>query len=387
MSDPILHKGTLFLHTQLDNQGDKKYFLSAVRENGTPVWDLPLREALKFPPIINQQGQLFLFMENRLDWLGSVEQEQLAAQPALYPRGGMPFGLFLYAQKGVSVRATPTLGLNNMLYLSTDQGLFAITSTGFPSIFWQYTTQDNAFGPVALSPDEGTVYVVDGKGGALVALDNTDGTPKWSRQMLNPPDHPSCKKDTPQDVENFQTYPPVPVVGKDGRIYVTDGYFKDQVHYPGRCLQVFTATGQTLQPITTGGPQALLSQAVIDAQGQAYFIQEQDQAGTGRLCVWNPQQAATPQCSANADTLNAHNILVMDGNDHIYVLDSINNPQRIQGYTKQFARLFDLQVPQTASVAEGRSTNFMRNLLVAPDGTLYTRNHNHLFAVTPSASP
>jgi hypothetical protein len=68
---------------------------------------------------------------------------------------------------------------------------------------------------------------------------------------------------------------------------------------------------------------------VIDAQGQAYFIQEQEKAGTGRLCVWTPQPPATPQCSANADTLNAHNILVMDGHDNIYVLDSINNPQSI----------------------------------------------------------
>jgi hypothetical protein len=73
----------------------------------------------------------------------------------------------------------------------------------------------------------------------------------------------------------------------------------------------------------------------------------------------------------------------MDGNDRIFVLDSISDPQRVRGYTSEFARLFDLQVPKTRGVAEGRSTNFMRNLLVAPDGTLYTRNQNHLFALAP----
>jgi hypothetical protein len=385
MSDPVLHKGTLFLNTQLDAQGDKKYFLSAVRENGTPVWEVPLHEALKFPPIVSQEGNLFLFTENRLGVMTPAQQEQYAAQLVPYPWRGSPLSIYLPAQEGVSIRATPTRGLTYML-LPTNRGLFAMPSSLAFGVFWQYTTTDNAFGPAALSPDERTVYIVDGKGGTLVALDNTDGTLKWSHQILNPPDHSSCKKDTPQDVTNFQTYPPVPVVGKDGRIYVTDGYFKDQVHWPGRCLQVFTATGDPSQPITTSGPQALLSQVVLDAQGQAYFIQEQDRAGTGRLCVWNPQQPATPQCSANADPLDAHNILVMDGNDNIYVLDSINNPQSIRGYTKQFARLFDLKVPQTTAPADGRSTNFMRNLLVAPDGTLYTRNHNHLFAVTPGAT-
>ena len=45
------------------------------------------------------------------------------------------------------------------------RGLFVMPSSLSYEVFWQYTTQDNAFGPAALSPDERTVYVVDGKGG------------------------------------------------------------------------------------------------------------------------------------------------------------------------------------------------------------------------------
>ncbi len=378
MGDPVLYQGTLLLHTQLTDRGDQKFFISAVHESGAPLWDQHLGDAAKFQPVVDQKGRLYVVTENTLVVLDLEDGGKILRQPKWKD--------LLKTQEAVSVRSTPTLGFNGALYVSTNRGVFAVTPYPELNVWWQYTTGENAFGPIALSQDEGTVYVTDGAAGALVALDNTDGAKKWTQPILNidPAVGAQCQKGTPKDVENFQTYPPAPVVGKDGELYVTDGHYLDNVQHPGRCLHVFTADGTRMRSIAAGGPDALLSQVVMASTGQAYVIAETEGAGKGKLCAWSAAQPTAPPCASNPeDTLNPHNILVMDGNDRIYVLDSISDPQRVRGYTSQFARLFDLPVPKTAGAAEGRSTNFMRNLLVAPDGTLYTRNQNHLFALAP----
>lgn len=384
--DPVVYNGNLFFHTQKDvapnspeKQGPGKFFISAVSGNGRPLWgnDQDIGAVAKFQPLVDQKGRLYIVTENTLEILNLKDAGQKLRSPDWKAQ--------LKLQEAVSVRSTPTLGYNGTIYLSTNRGIYALTPYPELKIFWKYTADENTFGRITLGKDESVAYTVDAAQGLLVALDNTDGTPKWRQPIINlttPSDGSKCEKPAPEDAKMFQENPPVPVAGHDGLVYVTTGY------YSGNCLNVYDAEGQNLTTISTAGR---LSQPVIASNGNAIFINQERQGEGGKLCRYDSKAEDILNCPKINDPISPRSILVLDGNDNVYVIDRVSDPQTVRGYTWgpkddpfEFKPLFEkLEVAKTVSASDRESRNFLPNLLIAPDGTLFTRNDNHLFAITP----
>jgi hypothetical protein len=378
--DPVVYNGNLFFHTQTDVaagkpelQGSGKFLISAVNGSGQPLWGnaQDIGAVVKFQPSVDQTGRLYIITENTLEILNLKDAGQKLKS--------LDWKAQLKSEEAVSIRSAPTLGYNGTLYLSTNKGIYALTPYPELNIFWKYTTSENAFGRITLSKDESVAYTVDAAQGLLVALDNTDGTPKWRRPIINlttESDGSTCEKSTAQEAKMFQENPPVPVVGVNGIVYVTTG------DYSGKCLHVFDAEGRNVTTISTAGR---LSQPVIASNGNAIFINQENQGEGGKLCRYDSKAEDILSCNPKIeDQLSPRSRLVLDGNDNVYAIDRISDPQRVRGYTFEFQRLFkELQVAKTVSASDRESRNFLPNLLIAPDGTLYTRNDNHLFAITP----
>lgn len=345
--DPVVYDNDLFFHTQLDaHPSGKKFFITAVSGTRMPLWDRDVEEVVKFQPFADHNGLLYVVTENHFLILDLDEEGKLLKKINWYD---------LLKTKQVGIRSTPTIGYNSSLYFSTNRGIYALTPYPDLEILWNYASDENSFGRITLSEDEGTAYVIDCETGELVAIDAADGTEKWRKGEF-------LKND------KNNNHLPVPVVGKNGYIYVTNGF------YTGDYLQIFNERGDAIKRIMTKDK---ISQPVIDSKGNAYFMQ------TGRgLCKYDPNKKDTLSVARGSDKLNASSILVMNGNDNVYVVDRFSDPQLVKGYTADLKEIFALGVPQTKSSSEGISTNFKDNLLVAPDGTLYTCNDNHLFAIT-----
>ena len=372
VNGPVMYKGRLFFHThQVEGSGSGKFFITAVDQRGKAVWgkDVDIQAAAKFSPALDREGRLYVVTENCLLVLNAEDDGKFLTSPCLTEScsSNLCNGKSLLGVKGqTSVRSTPTLGANGALYLSTNQGVFALTPYPELKVLWRFRAGglDQSFGQVALSADETTAYVLDGAAGQLVAIDTTDGSERWRGGTFTKSD--STKSDAL----------PVPVV-EAGFVCVVNGYqqgdslqvFEDKTcaeKAPSVCQPVATIQGSISRPVIP----------VITGNGKAYFVNNQS------LCAWEPLKTATatPTATPTPSGLSPLSQLAADGKGNVYVMDGMSSPQRIRGYRPDFTEFLSLDVPATESVAEKKSTNFGNNLLVAADGTLYNANANTLFA-------
>ncbi|MGA1839336.1 MAG: PQQ-binding-like beta-propeller repeat protein [bacterium] len=350
--DPVVYDNDLFFHTQSGNNPSGNFFITAVSGIGKPLWDQNVEGVVTFQPIVDRCGLMYVVTENRLVILDLRDRGNILK--------GIDWKDMLRTKQEVSIRSTPTIGYNGALYLSTNRGVYALTPYPDMDILWNYTTEENSFGIITLSKNEATAYVIDGSSWHLVAIDSVDGEEKWREEVFKTKD---------------KTNLPVPVVGKNEYIYVTNGY------PAGNYLQILDAGGNTIKKIESGE----ISRPVIGSNGNAFFIHK-DRG----LCRCDPSDPNKIICEHddpdkimnNDDKLNAKSIIVMNGNDNIYVIDRFRDPQQVKGYFADLKEIFELNVKKTNSNIEDESRNFKDNLLIAPDGSLYTRNDNNLFAIT-----
>jgi hypothetical protein len=383
---PAMAQGRLFLHTQRDDAGSRKFFVTAVDDRGRVVWDWGIPAAAKFPPFLDGTGLVRVVTEN-----------SLVSMPADGPTFNVrppSWSELLQPGSSVSVREPPTVGVNHALYLSTDAGVFALGRD--QRVWWSGLGGDDArSGRVALSPDETTAYVVlvggggkdavrcDGDAGGgvpagvLVAIDNVSGRERWRAGAFGRPGAGDPL--------------PVPVVTtveveREGRretralVYAIDG------HDRGTSLQVFD--GQTGQCATLTS-QGTFSRPVVAGDGGVALVRRgQGQGAKGRLCryAWTPGGAIQWTCQPDdaADDLSPLSVLAADGNGTVYAIDGTSSPQKVRGYDKDLVRQFALDVRETRFAAEEKSTNLGDNLLVGADGTLFATNRNALFVIGPT---
>jgi outer membrane protein assembly factor BamB len=379
MGDPVVHAGTLYMHTQLvqgavagqscadepcesgagASSGSGKFFVTAVGGAGVVRWSRDIEAAAKFTPAVDRGGRLYVATENHLRVLAASDGTIVKT---------VAWSDLLRSAGPVGVRADLTLGANGALYVSTTRGLHALTPYPDLTVAWrQANPAENAFGRITLGRDDATAYVVDGDSGRLVALDTVDGRQRWVGDVRG-----RCPADGAPARDQFKRFPSLPVVADGGLVYVTNGY------YSGTCLLAFDAAGQPRGSVTAD-KRLRLSQPVVASTGVVRFIREQGGVGQGALCAWNA--GPTPTCGSPGEALSPRSVLALDGDDRLYVIDRVSDPQRVRGYSRDGTRLFELGVPKTATQSAATSRNFRDNVLVASDGTLYTRNENHLFAI------
>jgi outer membrane protein assembly factor BamB len=385
---PAMTDGRLFLHTQRDDAGSKKFFLTVVDESGRLAWQRDLPGAAKFPPFLDRTGRVRVVTEN-----------SLVSMPASGPTFSVPpspWSELLEPGSSVSVREPPTVGASGALYLSTDRGVFALGPD--QRVWWKVGSLEARAGPVALSPDETTAYVVltggpaakddrrclteGGAGGpgpanpagVLVAIDTVSGRVRWRAGAF----------DQPAD----GTALPVPVVttvevqGEKGRetrtlVYAVDG------HQRGRSLQVFDGqTGQCVTVSTAG----FFSRPVVVGEGAVALVRREEKDAKGRLCryAWAPGSDLQWTCPQGDEDLSPLSVLAADGNGSVYAIDGTSSPQKIRGYDRDLVRRLRLDVPETRFAAEEKSTNLGDNVLVGADGTLFATNRNALFVIAPT---
>jgi hypothetical protein len=393
---PIMYKGRLIFHSQLDNQGSKKFFISALDGRGRQVWkNADIQAVVKYPPAVDTQGRLYLVTENCLLVLNADDGGRLKSACLSESCPNEPCkGTGLLNIKGeTSIRATPTLGVNGAVYLSTNTGVFALTPYPELKVGWRFGGKDSHFGPVALSTDEATAYVVGGTGtaGKVFAIDNTDGNERWHGGSLT-------LKQESLPVPVIGAYE-VDAAGKKQRhelIYVVNGY--DQ----GNLIQVFVQKEECpekeCEPAKIEG---MVSRPVVGADGHAYFVKrDQNNSSGGRLCRdrWASVEASQvppivadcPQKngagSASDNDLSPSSLLAADGKGNVYVIDYKSDPQKVRGYKPDFSKFSALEVPRTTSGSQTKSTNFGPNLLIGDDGTLYNANANVLVAIEPKVT-
>ena len=398
---PVMEKGQIILNTQLTEKGGP-YDISAIDGRGQVAWHTPVCEPAAHPLAVDQQGRLYVATVNCLLVL-DAEGDHKVLKTSCWT-GGSPScstdekNLFrLESQvEARSVLAPPTIGKDGVVYLPTNLGVFALTPYPDLRVLWRFVGGPS-FGPVALSPDETTAYVVEKENpsrgstppGPLIAIDTTDGSKRWSGGSFHPEKLPQ------------------PVVGRmNGRelIFAVDQYEVNEgtKKYLEKHLEVFDRAEcekSTPKCLKTPVDKGWVSRPVLAGTGEsygAYFVKGEQASSKGKLCRYLGKDPDKVDCApSDANDLSPLSLLAADGGGNVYVLDGLaleedkHIPQKVRGYAPSFARLFDLEVPGTYEAIDCKtkkeSTNFGGNLLVGADGTLYNANANVLVAMRPKA--
>jgi hypothetical protein len=399
---PAMLQNRLIVHTQRTDAGSAKSCVTAVDRRGRVIWDVAIpATAVTFPPLVGRDGHIDVVTESALVGISP----DLDRQPARCGESGFvaPVAWSALLEPGAtvtpgsgylppSVREAPTIGASGALYVSTDRGVFALEAGR--RVSWRFGGAGAYAGPVALSPDETTAYVVidagaikddlrcvkegaprASAGGTLVAIDSVSGCELWRAGAFGKPggDAPSPS--------------PLVATSEDRTlVYVVDGPAQ------GKSLQVFDGrTGRSASLTTTG----FFSRPVGSGAGSITLVRRDDGAN-GRLCryTWPPlggllgllgiRPPIEQVCQTDAsDDLSPLSVLAADARGNVYAVDGTTDPQKVRGYDKDLRLMFALSVAATRSQAEKRMTNFGDNLLVGADGTLFTTSWNTLFAIGP----
>jgi len=98
-----------------------------------------------------------------------------------------------YNNVGRNVRSSPVIDSNDVVYFGDDEGdFYAFDSicpsppTGCPRKWNTYGVTSTVNGTPALSPDEATVYFASTNSERIYALDTSDGSLEWSKDLLGP---------------------------------------------------------------------------------------------------------------------------------------------------------------------------------------------------------
>jgi hypothetical protein len=243
--------------------------------------------------------------------------------------------------------ATPVIGFDGSIYISTNKGIYAYTPQPECKLKWTYTSGANVFGTVALDEAEQTVYVYDGASGKVTALNSIDGVLKWDKAIGS----------------TFTTDVPVPSV-KNDILCVTNNQRKGNRFYI-----LNASSGKGIDSIITG-EDLVLSQPVIGTD-KIFVI------NNGRLDAYALSDGAK-QPTAAITGLNPASALVMDANDNVYVLNTEQGKQSLT-MAAPGATTFP-----SVSISDANGYLTGNRLIIAPDGSLFTGNDNHLYAILPT---
>ena len=333
-SDPLLNNDKLVVYQT--SSSDIYRMLTLSRRGNT--WTESYTDAfglVKYGPIADRKGNVYSINGHTAGILYVLAPDNLQA---IY---------YKPLDNNAQATATPVISFDGSIYVSTNKGIYAYTPQPECKLKWIYTSGANIFGTVALNDAEQTVYVYDGNSGKMTALNSIDGIKKWEKDIGS----------------TFTTDVPIPSV-KNDKVCVTNNQSK------GNRFYIMDANdGSIIDSITTG-TDAVISQPVIGTD-KVFII------NNGRLEGYALSDG-TKQSTAIIAGLNPASALVMDANDNVYVLNTEPEKQSLTMVAPGASTFPSVPIDD----ASGYLTN--NRLIIAPDGSLFTGNDNHLYSILPT---
>jgi len=338
------------------------YAVKQLDGGGNEIWSIGVNDIAKCSPLIDEYGRLYYLTSNSMSILDMNNTGTYASF------NGKNFRWLQISditnKQASSIRDGATIGYDGTLYLSTDSGLLALSAFPQFKTRWKYNTSINErTGLVSLTPDESKAFFISyntqQNNSRLIVLDNIDGTLLASRTIS-------------ADYDNDgNLYIPAPVVQSNNKVFVLSGYDN------GNKLFVYNLDAtNTLNIIDTIDSKATnntgISQPVIDAKSNVYFVYNKKLARYDTTQLYKVNVFSTP------DSLDNATILVTDASSDIFALDPYYGANRVSGFKfngKQFDTLFSQVVTGDGSLK--------KNLVLSPDGTLYTVTSNNVIAIGP----
>lgn len=332
--------------------GSSVFYVKQLNSAGGVLWSTAVDDAARCSPLIDEKGKMYYISKK-----GNLTILDMNNK-----------GVISYSRSLFAIDATinnkVTMGYDRTLYVPSDKGVFALSA--FPQLKtrWKYEQKANERnGPVSLSPDESKAFFINidtnNKRSRLIALNNLDGS------LIAASDY---NLGGYADGENY--YIPFPVVQNNSTVFVLDGFdssntlFVFDIDEKNKSLKMQRiSAGNT---INTG-----ISQPVIDSQSNVYFVYNNALAkydATGNTATVFQKSIALENAS----------VLVTDASSNIYAIDSYSTPKKIIGFKND---------PNTAPAfsvdIDSGFGNTRKNIILSPDGTLYTTTAANLISVTP----
>ena len=347
----LIYKNQPVVFTQAAS-GSSVFYVKQLNSRGEVLWSTAVDDAARCSPLIDEKGKMYYISKKGNLTILDMNNKGLSS----YSRP-------LFAVNG-TINNTVTLGYDGTLYVPSDKGIFALSAFPQLKVRWKYEQKANEInGPVSLSPDESKAFFInvdkDNKRNRLIALNNLDGS------LIAASGYNSGGY---ADGENYHI--PSPVVQNNSRVFAINGFDNSNTLFvydiDEKNKSIKTQDISSGNSINTG-----ISQPVIHEQLNVFFI-------------YNNELAKYDASGNKADVfqksafLNNASILVTDASSNIYAIDPYSTPKKIIGFKN------DLNSPNAFSVdIDGAFGNPRKNIVLAPDGTLYTATATNLISVTP----
>lgn len=347
----LIYKNQPVVFTQAAS-GSSAFYVKQLNSRGEVLWSAAVDDAARCSPLIDEKGKMYyISKKGNLTILDMNSKGLSSYSGSLNAIGG-------------AINNAVTLGYDGTLYMPSDKGIYAVSAFPQLKVRWKYEQKPNEKnGPVSLSPDESKAFFINvdtkNKRSRLIALNNLDGT------LIA-----ASGYDLGGYAAGENYHIPAPVVQNNSRVFVLNGFDNSNALFAfdidEKNKSVIVQHISAGNSINTG-----ISQPVIDAQSNVFF-------------VYNNSLAKYDASGNKADVfqkssvLDNASILVTDASSNIYAIDPYNTPKKILGFKD------DLNSPNTFSVTiDSGLGNPRKNMVLAPDGTLYTTTATNLISIKP----
>lgn len=347
-----IYKNLPIVFTQETTGTSAVFYVKQLDSKGNVLWKKEVDDVAKSWPLIDEQGRLYYFSKSGK--LSILDLNNAGNELSIKNE--------VTSQQLISLNNNATIGYDGTLYLPSDTNVIALSAYPELKIRWKYELNPNErIGPVSLSPDESKAFFIavdtKQKKSRLIVLNNLDGS------KMEPSD--SVLNGYQNDV-NF--YIPAPVVQNNTRVFVLNGFDNSNE------LFVFDINDKGVnqtQSITSGSSiNTGISQPVIDAQFNVYFVFNR------KLAKYNADLNKA-EVFEKSTILDNASILVTDASSRIYASDPYSTTKKIVGFQN------DIDNPNTFEVTVDTTIGYTKkNIILAPDGTIYTTTATDLLAIT-----
>lgn len=358
-----IYKNQPIIFTQ-SATGTEVFYVKQLDAKGNVIWSQGVDGIAKCWPLIDEKGRLYYIEANKLKVLDlNNSGKELYSQTFSQITSG----------KVKSINDNATIGYDGTLYLTTNEGVVALSAYPQLKIRWMYKQETNELnGTVSLSPDESKAFFINvntqqGRS-RLIVLDNMDGS------LLGASDF--VLGGYKSDQGNY--YIPAPVVQNKSTVFVLNGYDN------GDKLYIFDIDTRgsisKTRLINSGG--GGISQPVIDGDSNVFFVFNKKMA---RYDV-NARNPDFVEVFNSEKSLDNASILVTNKSSHIYANDPYSNPKKMHGFSYDSNSGFkdDFSAKNVHIKPNEPSENIKKNIALAADGTLYTVTANNLIAIKPT---
>ncbi|WP_177735155.1 PQQ-binding-like beta-propeller repeat protein [Flavobacterium inviolabile] len=350
-----IYKNLPVVFTQATSGTSAVFYVKQLDSKGNVLWQQGVDDVAKSWPLIDEQGRLYYISKSgKLSILDLNNAGNTLFSKSLSE---------ITNKQLTTINNNAAIGYDGTLYLPSDTGIVALSAYPQCKIRWKYEPKTNEInGPVSLSPDESKAFFIavdtQQKKSRLVVLDNMDGSITATSDYV---------LDGYQNDTNF--YIPAPVVRDNAKVFVLNGFdngnklFVFDIDDKGGIAQTqFIASGSS---VNTG-----ISQPVVDAGSNVFFV------FNSKLAKYNADLNKAEVFEKSAALDNA-SVLLTNASSHIYATDPYRTPKKILGFQN------DTENPNAFAVAVDTAIgNTKKNIVLAPDGTLYTVTATNLIAVT-----